>query len=226
LAARRKELEADQDRGSGVGFLGASLLNMFGPPTDSLGVRLLRKMGWKPGQGIGPRVKRRRDEEDDDDEYMNNVEFAPRDTPIENYQPKRDTYGLGYDLSASVPEIAEMKRLRDLAKKEEEGSSSSKHRSSFGVFDNKKTAGKDAFGLGAFEDDDDDDIYGDSNRRTNYHHALYDDEGGYTRDQLKHQSKKIKQKEEKSSNQQKCSDNRLPLDGFAMAKQNQQIGKW
>ncbi|KAI8880634.1 hypothetical protein K501DRAFT_254693 [Backusella circina FSU 941] len=229
LAARRKELQADEDRGSGVGFLGASLMNMFGPPTDSLGVRLLRKMGWKPGQGVGPRIKKRQ-EDDDDDEYMNNVDFAPRDTPIENYQPKRDTYGLGYDLSASVPEIAEMKRLRELAKKEEDDNSSSKHRSSFGLFDNKKSAGGDAFGLGAFEDDDDDDIYSDK-RGNNYHHSLYDDEGGYTRDQLKYQSKKMKErgkelKEKSSSNKTRCSDDRLPLDGFTMANHNQQIGKW
>ncbi len=31
---------------------------LIGPPADSIGVVLIKKMGWRPGQGIGPKRKR------------------------------------------------------------------------------------------------------------------------------------------------------------------------
>lgn len=239
LAARRKQQQEEEARGGGLDMIGSSLINMFGPPKDSVGVRLLRKMGWRPGQGIGPRIKRRIQDEDDDgqdedeDETLNNMTFAPRDTPIENFQAKRDTYGLGFDLSASVPEVAEMKRLRELARQKETSGAQvdKKNRSSFGVFD---TSGRkvEAFGLGALEDDDDEeDVY--RTDTANYHTALYDDEGGLTRDQVKMQSMKRKREEieeEKAEKSKhlllKCSDGRPPLRGFHVSDQPQQIGKW
>ncbi|EPB91661.1 hypothetical protein HMPREF1544_01583 [Mucor circinelloides 1006PhL] len=232
LAARRKQQQEEEARGSGLDFLGSSLINMFGPPKDSVGVRLLRKMGWRPGQGIGPRVKRRMDDEDqdDDDEALSNITFAPRDTPIENFQAKRDTYGLGFDLSTSVPEVAEMKRLRELARQKEMSGQEvdKKNRSSFGILD---TSGRkvEAFGLGALEDDDDeDDVY--RTDTANYHTSLYDDEGGLTRDQVKIQSMKRKREQmeeaEKSKHSLKCSDGRPPLKGFHVSDKPQHIGKW
>jgi G patch domain-containing protein 1 len=230
LAARRKQQQEDEERGSGLGFLGTSLADMFGPPKDSVGVRLLRKMGWRPGQGIGPRMKRRlSDSDDDDDAFGQDITFAPRDTPIENFQAKRDTYGLGYDLSASVPEVAEMKRLRELAR-QKAMDTNTKNRASFGVVD---TSGRktEAFGLGAYEvDDEDEDVYRNESSMSNYHSALYDDnEGGLTRDELKRQSMKRKRQQEEdvaSKSALKCSDGRPPLKGFHVSDQRQEIGRW
>jgi G patch domain-containing protein 1 len=235
LAARKKLQAEEEGRNSGLDLLGSSLMGMIGPPKDSVGIRLLRKMGWRPGQGIGPRTKRRHKEddeqdEDEDDDDTNDITFAPRDTPIENFQAKRDTYGLGYDLASSVPEVAEMKRLRELARlKEMNGATvDSKNRSAFGVFGE----GSDAFGLGAFDENDgeEDDVYGDSAPASrNYHHALYDEnEGGFTRDEIKAQGLKRKRQSEPddTGNKTKCSDGRLPLDGFIVSDQKQQIGKW
>ncbi|KAG1469052.1 hypothetical protein G6F56_003486 [Rhizopus delemar] len=226
LARRKQQEEEDEKRGTELGFIGSSLMDMLGPPKDAIGVRLLRKMGWRPGQGIGPRMSKRLKEDDDDDEFMNDVTFAPRDTPIENFQVKRDVYGLGYDLSTSVPEIAEMKRLRELAKKKE--TENDKKRSSFGVFDNDRSG--DAFGLGAFEEEGDyDDIYNDRGTK-GYNRVLYEDEGGMTRDELKAQEKKRKREKEeirrREASKLKCSDGRPPLNGFSVSEQKQQIGKW
>ncbi|KAI9246375.1 hypothetical protein BY458DRAFT_543001 [Sporodiniella umbellata] len=227
-ARRKRQEEEDQKRGSELGLIGNSLMDMLGPPKDAVGVRLLRKMGWRPGQGIGPRVAKRLSEEseDEDSSLLNDVTFAPRDTPIENYQIKRDVYGLGYDISASVPEIAEMKRLRELARNKEKGTD--KGRSSFGVFDNERSS--DAFGLGAFEDEgDDEDVYNDRGTK-GYNRVLYEDEGGMTRDELKAQERKRKREKEEArqyeSKKSKCSDGRLPLPGFNISNQKQYIGKW
>lgn len=229
LAARRKQQQEEEERGGGLSFFDTSLIDMFGPPKDSVGVRLLRKMGWRPGQGIGPRMKRRLSNDDDDgDAFGQDITFAPRDTPIENFQAKRDTYGLGYDLSASVPEVAEMKRLRELAR-QKAMDTDSKNRASFGVVD-KNGRKTEAFGLGAYEvDDEDEDVYRNESTMTNYHSALYDDnEGGLTQDELKRQTMKRKHQEESSTikNLLKCSDGRPPLKGFHVSDQKQEIGKW
>lgn len=234
LAARKK---LQEENSGGFDLLGSSLMGMIGPPKDSVGIRLLRKMGWRPGQGIGPRTTRRHKEEDeegsdeDDDFDTTNITFAPRDTPIENFQAKKDTYGLGYDLLSSVPEVAEMKRLRELARQKGTNAAAidSKNRSAFGVFER----GADAFGLGAFDEHDgeEDDVYGghEPSVLKNYHHSLYDEnESGYTRDEIKAQQglKRKRQTVSDSTNNKKCSDGRPPLNGFIVSDQKQQIGKW
>ncbi|GAA6076159.1 G patch domain-containing protein 1 isoform X2, partial [Tachysurus ichikawai] len=92
------------------------LEEMIAPARSSIGVELLRKMGWKDGQGVGPRVKRRQRKQDtdvkvygcvlppsgpeeleDDDEFApENVTFAPKDVTPVDFTPKDDVHGLGY----------------------------------------------------------------------------------------------------------------------------------
>ncbi|XP_036837570.1 G patch domain-containing protein 1 isoform X2 [Oncorhynchus mykiss] len=96
------------------------LEDLVAPARSSMGVELLRKMGWKDGQGVGPRVKRRlckqradsatrafgsasppngssESQDEEDGEFLpENVTFAPKDvTPID-FTPKVDLHGLGY----------------------------------------------------------------------------------------------------------------------------------
>ncbi|XP_027723738.1 G patch domain-containing protein 1-like [Vombatus ursinus] len=99
---------------------GATLLDdLIAPAKLSIGFELLRKMGWKEGQGIGPRVKRKPrrqkpvpgvkiygcalpptgsegSEEDDDDYLPDNVTFAPKDTTPVDFTPKDNVHGLAY----------------------------------------------------------------------------------------------------------------------------------
>ncbi|KAM6153763.1 G patch domain-containing protein 1 [Erethizon dorsatum] len=99
---------------------GATLLDDFITPAKlSVGFELLRKMGWKEGQGIGPRTKRRprrqkpdpgvkiygcalppggsEGSEDEDDDYLpDNVTFAPKDVTPVDFTPKDNVHGLAY----------------------------------------------------------------------------------------------------------------------------------
>ncbi|CAL4210802.1 unnamed protein product, partial [Meganyctiphanes norvegica] len=94
---------------------------MFGC-TQTMGMKLLRHLGWKPGQGIGPRVSHKHtkksrnrirgcqgppgsehaiDDSDDDvhnmQDYMPDVTFAPEDVDnLDLSTPKSDQFGLGY----------------------------------------------------------------------------------------------------------------------------------
>ncbi|XP_019510020.1 PREDICTED: G patch domain-containing protein 1 [Hipposideros armiger] len=91
----------------------------FGALKLSVGFELLRKMGWKEGQGIGPRVKRKprqqkpdpgvkiygcalppggsEGSEDEDNDYLpENVTFAPKDVMPVDFTPKDNVHGLAY----------------------------------------------------------------------------------------------------------------------------------
>ena len=98
------------------------------------GTKLLQSMGWKEGQGIGPRVslKQRRDrsrkktaqantadqEEDLDDQdaqhsALLSAKVAPLDVNIANFaaQAKMDRYGIGFDPIKNAPEMSCKKPL-------------------------------------------------------------------------------------------------------------------
>uniref|UniRef100_A0A673KPR8 G patch domain-containing protein 1-like n=1 Tax=Sinocyclocheilus rhinocerous TaxID=307959 RepID=A0A673KPR8_9TELE len=90
------------------------LEELIAPARSSIGVELLRKMGWKDGQGVGPRLKRKQckqntvygcvlprngseESEEEDDEFApENVTFAPKDVVPVDFTPKVDSHGLGY----------------------------------------------------------------------------------------------------------------------------------
>lgn len=85
---------------------------MLPPVKESVGAQILKKMGWRPGQGIGPRVTWRQrklqdkmalttshtseDDIPEDDEEANKHTYAPRDTPMVKYAKKDNSYGLGF----------------------------------------------------------------------------------------------------------------------------------
>ncbi|CAE6495584.1 unnamed protein product [Rhizoctonia solani] len=87
--------------------LTSALQSLTLPSTDSPGANLLRKMGWKPGQGVGPRISytRRRQQDIDagvvprdapEDAEASKHLFAPRDTPVLLFRAKDNAHGLGH----------------------------------------------------------------------------------------------------------------------------------
>ncbi|KLO19292.1 hypothetical protein SCHPADRAFT_898867 [Schizopora paradoxa] len=140
------------------------------PPTrDSVGAQILRKMGWRLGHGIGPRITyEQRKAQDtmygdtssslDDDEEAKKHMYPPRDTRVHNFKRKDDSFGLGYVPSKGLTEL-----VRD--------SSGDKRDSGPNI-----SAG---FGLGALNDADDDDVdfYDvDSNRNQSRRQVAYEGE--------------------------------------------------
>lgn len=80
------------------------------PASDSVGARILKKMGWRIGQGIGPRItysqklaheRERgipvpRDDKEGEDEEAKKHMYPRRDTPLLFVQRKDNSHGLGY----------------------------------------------------------------------------------------------------------------------------------
>ncbi|XP_072527303.1 G patch domain-containing protein 1 [Salminus brasiliensis] len=173
------------------------LEELIAPARSSVGVQLLRKMGWKDGQGIGPRLKRRQrkqdtgarvygcalplsgsEESENDDEFApENVTFAPKDVIPVDFTPKDNSHGLGY---------RGLNPLQALS-----GGSGMGHINLF-TLDSDRTsslfagrkAGRQrkggitgqAFGVGAMEEDDDDIYHRDT--MSNYDAVLGGEEPG------------------------------------------------
>ncbi|AEO58957.1 hypothetical protein MYCTH_2128009 [Thermothelomyces thermophilus ATCC 42464] len=88
------------------------LMDLFRAEGDTMGTRLLKKMGWKEGQGIGPKVRRtarlelRSDTGDPGETYL----FAPEDVPMISFARKTDHRGLGYEGETSRKKEREKSR--------------------------------------------------------------------------------------------------------------------
>ncbi|XP_058485374.1 G patch domain-containing protein 1 isoform X1 [Solea solea] len=175
------------------------LEELITPARSSIGVELLRRMGWKEGQGIGPRVKRKlrqrqkggarvnscarphigseESEDDDDEEFApENVTFAPVDVTPVDFSPRSGVQGLGYrglnpGLALLGHGAAEHINLFN-----PESETRSKL---FGDAQKTSRKGKisgQAFGVGALEDNDDDVYHKDS--MTRYDTVLGGEEPG------------------------------------------------
>lgn len=135
----------------------APLKDIVKPVKESIGIKILKKLGWKLGQGIGPRVKKpvtsvkiygcalpETIESEEDDPFAQSYTFAPEDTKSEVYESKDNVFGLGYSglskesvLSVHNDTLITTKSWLKKDKK-------------------KLVISGQAFGVGAFEDEDED----------------------------------------------------------------------
>ncbi|KAK4200805.1 hypothetical protein QBC40DRAFT_279185 [Triangularia verruculosa] len=80
------------------------LMGLFRATGETMGEKLLKKMGWKEGQGIGPKVRRkprlelRSDSNGPGETYL----FAPENAPMITFVRKTDHKGLGYGGQARL----------------------------------------------------------------------------------------------------------------------------
>ncbi|NXX81384.1 GPTC1 protein, partial [Urocolius indicus] len=174
--------------------------DLIGPSKITIGVELLRKMGWKEGQGVGPRVKRKprrqkpdpavkiygcalppglsEGSEDEEDEYQpENVTFAPKDVMPVDLTPKENVHGLGYkglDPSQALFGASGREHLNLFTGASEDTSNL--------LGDLRPNKGRkigitgQAFGVGALEEEDDD-IYA-TETLSKYDTILKDEEPG------------------------------------------------
>ncbi|XP_044517383.1 G patch domain-containing protein 1 [Gracilinanus agilis] len=182
---------------------GATLLDdLIAPAKLSIGFELLRKMGWKEGQGVGPRVKRKprrqkpvpgvkiygcalpptgsegsEDDDDDDDDYLpDNVTFAPKDVTPVDFTPKDNVHGLAYKgLDPQKALFGTSGEHFDFFSDVSEGTSNliGSIRPNKG---RKLGISGQAFGVGALEEEDDD-IYA-TETLSKYDTILKDEEPG------------------------------------------------
>ncbi|KAH9983914.1 hypothetical protein BJV74DRAFT_849131 [Russula compacta] len=203
--------------------IASSIQRALMPPLeDSPGVRLLKKMGWRAGQGVGPRVPWRTRkiqdllaagksidgvdidalDEDEDDEAKRHL-YPPRDTVVPRLPTKSDAHGLGFRGAAGLMESLGQKRPPQA-----KGGP-------------KLAAG---FGLGALNEaeDDDLDVY-DSTTRTDRTYMPYDAIRDADQGSGVNQSKSIRNT---TTTQQRFPNGMLVLSGFIITPDPVQKEQW
>ena len=165
-----------------------SLKNLVKPGSSRIGEKIMQRMGWKPGQGVGPRLTYERRKEvmkdlgisvqsdEDADEPPEEAKkhlYAPVDRPLMTFDGKDNQWGIGYVPGANLVEsLASTSRSamgpsRPAQVDEDDGKTPKMPRGG-------------AFGISALEDadEDDDDVYGSGLGGRNGHSAMimHDDE--------------------------------------------------
>lgn len=85
----------------------AGLMDLLKTGGETMGVKLLKKMGWREGQGIGPKVRRKANLGDTaatGDGPEKTYLFAPENPPMVAFVRKTDHKGLGYEGEARLGE--------------------------------------------------------------------------------------------------------------------------
>lgn len=224
-------LEADASRRAGF-------MDILRIDEETMGMKLLKKMGWREGQGIGRKVRRRANVGDDTGDVVDDKTylFAPDNPPMVSFVHKTDHKGLGYEGEARL----RMPNDRFFTNSEEEGSDSFfgqrlalKDRSKPFKESERKRGG---FGVGVLNDTGSDDedpfslgprisynrVIGGSKKKKTQAKPVSDAQPTTTISNPLLSSKPVflSRKEitaRRTAGFRKCHDGRFPLDGFVLA---------
>lgn len=193
-------------------------IDLFRIEGETVGVRLLKKMGWKEGQGVGPKVRRKArldGAERPDDVHATHL-FAPENTKMISFVKKNDHKGLDFGGEARLSSALGS----ETAKSEDEEDSTALFAKPRTKKKSPKTGG---IGIGILNDtgSDDEDPY-EIGPRISYNKVIGGDKkkkkpGGVVNPLLKNKPVFISKKLRASSGLRKCHDGRLPLDGFILS---------
>ncbi|KAF8972792.1 hypothetical protein BDZ97DRAFT_2004154 [Flammula alnicola] len=234
-AERHGKVDADDSEKDPITrTLEASLLPA---PKDSVGARILKTMGWRLGQGIGPRMSlKQRKLQDaqayeattgakysgsaldipDDDQEASKHTYAPRDTPVLAVKRKDNSHGLGY-----VPGLGLNESLGTNVAGGNKDPRLAGMRPIIPIFkDYSPDCLLGGFGLGALNDADEDDLdvydhtQQHSRSRVAYDHINGDEDDTVV---IGGRADKRKPSAPRSSSVQNFRDGRLVLAGFVLS---------
>ncbi|KAB8299164.1 hypothetical protein EYC80_001267 [Monilinia laxa] len=207
-----------------------AFIDLFKADGETMGVKLLKKMGWKEGQGVGPKVRRQarldgieRPDADADATYL----FAPENTRMISFLRKDDHKGLGFNGETKLTPSNEFGSEKHKSEDEDDDRSFSIAPK---ISKKKKKPARGGIGIGILNDtgSDDEDPY-EIGPRISYNRVI----GGEKKKKKKKKplspaaNSLLKSKPvfiskktalaKAAAGLRKCHDGRLPLDGFVLS---------
>ncbi|KAL7913312.1 hypothetical protein GGI35DRAFT_491463 [Trichoderma velutinum] len=206
------------------------LMGLFRADGDTMGLKLLRRMGWKDGQGIGPKVRRgaRLDLGGKSNVIDGELHlFAPDNTEVLRFVRKTDRMGLGHNGQGKLSSL----RRESKADSDEEVDSRDGALSMLSRGETKKKPQRGGIGVGILNDDgsDDEDPY-EIGPKIKYNRVVGGEKkkkgkklSATANPSLKNAPVFIPKTSRVGGNLRRCQDGRLPLDGFVLASAMQDL---
>ncbi|KAI1112210.1 hypothetical protein F5Y14DRAFT_422466 [Nemania sp. NC0429] len=208
-----------------------ALADLFRAQGETMGVKLLRRMGWRDGQGIGPKVRRKARLEvgskpgailDASETYL----FAPENVPMIAFIRKSDRKGLGYEGESRLASMGSSAKPDAGESSDEDTITAPLRRPGVLKKEKKNKFGKGGIGIGILNDtgSDDEDPY-EIGPKISYNRVIGGDKKKKKTGTIAanpalgaapvfRSRKNILARTSKSL--RKCHDGRLPLDGFVL----------
>ncbi|KMU80063.1 hypothetical protein CISG_08012 [Coccidioides immitis RMSCC 3703] len=209
----------------------AGLMDIFRVSGETMGVKLLKRMGWKEGQGVGPKVRRRANLHDGVDDSGQTYLFAPENSPMISFDRKDDYKGIGFQGESRLQYSSRSKR--EIRSDDEDGGAgtfSGPNLSLSKMAANKKHKfpKRGGFGVGILNDtgSDEEDPY-EMGPQLAYNRVLVDDrKSKESRPAIRSSNPLLDKKpvfiskkaaaEKAKPGFRKCYDGRFPIDGFLL----------
>ncbi|KAI9204702.1 uncharacterized protein BJ171DRAFT_100033 [Polychytrium aggregatum] len=230
-ALKRKAITAgivSESEGGTLALSSSVVEDLIGPTADPIGIKLLRQMGWREGQGIGARVSFKRKAHGSRDTYEDDIHatghsFAPTDTALLVVKQKTDVFGIGFDPLKNAPEFSR-------------SHGSGRPGASGPQDDGKRFMGiKGSMGVGVLDDDgDDEDVYG-VRSKSEYHADLgdhdlvarfHDQETTEVPQPRTRITQHVSAKIGGAFGRTHCRDGRVPPDGFVLGADGDLDEEW
>ena len=210
--------------GEGNGGQGGMFSDLFRATGETMGVKLLQRMGWRHGQGVGPKIRRSAKGDKQGDIHL----FAPENSRMISFDRKTDRKGLGFAGEERLNSHASNGQSTGMG--EDEGSDQDArilqtNRSKLSA--KPKKVKKSGFGVGILNDtgSDDENEY-DMGPKISYNRVIGGNKkkAGLVASNANSNvqkptftsSKKSVKRTTTLSGFRKCHDGRLPLDGFVL----------
>lgn len=210
-----------------------AFIDVFRPSGSTMGVKLLQRMGWREGQGIGPKVRRAVREDGLDPNGQDGAEmhlFAPENTRMIGFNKKTDRKGIGFTGETSLSLRSRSKEKAASGDDEEDDTFSIRAKTKPPTTAKRKSG----FGFGVLNDTgSDDEVPYEIGPKISYNRVIGGDKkqkgkkDGVVKPVLSSANPMLSKKpvftpkkrltQPKASGFRKCEDGRLPLEGFVLA---------